>query len=102
VHVPRPCSTGGGGGGLVYGNNMPVSSTASYTVVVGAAGRGPGVAGKGGNSYFVNSTFLFAEGGTGGQDAGGAGGNWTCSTADCYGNLGGTGEGVQQAANRVP
>jgi hypothetical protein len=81
---------------------MPVSSTASYTVVVGAAGRGPGVAGKGGNSYFVNSTFLFAEGGTGGQDAGGAGGNWTCSTADCYGNLGGTGEGVQQAANRVP
>jgi len=63
--------SGGGGGALAYANNISVTPSSSYTVVVGAKGD-PTV--NGGNSTF-NSTSVGAQGGRAGSGAtGGAGG----------------------------
>ena len=55
---------GGGGGGLRYGNNISVTPSSSYTVVVGARGNGsssgtPGLSTSGGNSSFNALTIRF-------------------------------------------
>ena len=69
---------GGGGGGLGWKNNHAVSAGTGYNVTVGSSD---------GDSYFINSTTAFGEGGQsaetnqqstmnpGGNHAGGGGGN---------------------------
>jgi len=63
-------ASAGGGGALAWRNNIPVVPGQHYTVVVGAGGSSltvgssVGVIGNSGrNSYFVNETTVFAEGG---------------------------------------
>lgn len=62
----------GGGAGLGYINNYPVTSGTSYTVVVGAGGVGapiclnfPCRGSDGGNSYFVNTSTVMGGHGPG-------------------------------------
>jgi len=52
--------SGGGGGGLGYKNNISVTPSNSYTVVVGATCY------PGGTSYFCNSGLVAGNGGSGG------------------------------------
>ena len=84
----------GGGGALAWVNNIPVVPGNSYTVVVGTAGisdTGLGTgATNGGDSYFINTTTVFAGGGKIGSSsdtAGGLGGTYTVTSA--YGTAGG-------------
>ena len=61
---------GGAGGGLAYLNNISVTPGQSYTVVVGAGGtpsNSGADAGAGGQSYFKDTSTLYANGGEGGQ-----------------------------------
>ena len=63
---------GAGGGALSYKNNMSLSGSAGYTVVVGSGGTGAtggdGTAGGAGNlSSFINTATLYAAGGVGGS-----------------------------------
>ena len=61
-------NTAGGGGGLAWKNNIPVTPGVSYVVEVGAGGAGAaqyynarnGI-GNGGDSYFINATTVKAH-----------------------------------------
>ena len=55
-------SSAGGGGGLAWKNDISVVPGQKYTVVVGRRGE-RGVAGGGGNSYFVDLSTVAAGGG---------------------------------------
>ena len=59
---------GGGGGGLGWKNNIPVSPGTSYTVVVGDGGRDRNGQ-SGGTSYFINTSTVAGYGG-GNQSSG--------------------------------
>lgn len=83
---------GGGGGGLRYGNNISVTPSSSYTVVVGARGNGsssgtPGLSTSGGNSSFNAS--VIANGGSSGTTR--TGGSGSGGTGGATGGTGGTG-----------
>ena len=54
-------ASGGGGGSLTYANNVPVSPNSVISYQVGAGGS---VNGDGGISWFNNSTYLYANGGS--------------------------------------
>lgn len=91
---------GGGGGGLGWRNGITVTAGQSYTVVVGAKGDGGSAGGPGnagGNSYFINPTTVWAEGGGGGQGgpspagSGGSGGSYV-GEGGGNGGPGGTGQ----------
>jgi hypothetical protein len=69
---------GGGGGALTYANNVSVTPGETYNIYVGAGGDrtspyggglyvDPGPNSTGGTSWFNNSSYLYANGGTGGQ-----------------------------------
>jgi hypothetical protein len=64
-------SCGGNGGSLGYKNNITVVPGTSYTVVVGAGGAAPGsqtaTSNAGGESYFINTSTVQANGGSGGN-----------------------------------
>ena len=72
----------GGGGGLGYKNNYAVTPGSTYSLVVGAPGTGPQILGggstNGGDSYFVNTSTVWGQGGRSGGAgyAGGAGGSY--------------------------
>ena len=76
---------GGGGGALVYKNNIAVTPGQSYTVVVGNAPNG----GTGGSSSFTA--------GFGTMTAGGGGGNATFNTPAPTGGAGGLPSGTYDA-----
>ena len=60
---------GGGGGGVAILNNIPATAGSTFNLFVGAEGAGGvggGNGGNGGQSWFINSTTLFANGGIGG------------------------------------
>ena len=63
---------GGGGGALAYTNNISVTPGQFYTVQVGAGGTGVVTVGStenggaGGNSYFKDTSTVYAAGGLGG------------------------------------
>jgi len=107
---------GGGGGGLGWKNNIPVTPGQTYFVRVGpgaTAGDGGSGAYIGGTSYFgtapLDLTIVYGEGGTGGPygggnaggaylgDGGGNGGNAGAS-AYTYGGGGGGGAGGYSGA----
>ena len=75
----------GGGGGLGYKNSISVTPGQSYTVVVGdtggqtVLGNGQNAGEDGGDSYFINTSTVQGEGGTGGgsQTGAGQGGGYT-------------------------
>jgi hypothetical protein len=82
--------SGGAGGGLAWKNNISVTPGNLYTVVVGAAGQAVNYQSggtSGGQSYFINTSTVYANGGGGGRyysdvyggsyfgDGGGNGGN---------------------------
>ena len=86
---------GGGGGGLGWKNNIAVTPGQSYTVVVGDRGT---TSADGGDSYFINSSTVWGEGGhsapysnnIGGGYAGDGGGNGgNGSSATSWGGGGG-------------
>jgi hypothetical protein len=54
-------ASGGGGGSLTYANNVTVSPNSVISYQVGAGGS---VNGDGGISWFKNSTYLYANGGS--------------------------------------
>jgi hypothetical protein len=61
-------NSSGGGGALAWKNLISVVPGLSYTVVVGAGGEAlvvnaPTIGNVGENSYFINETTVFAEGG---------------------------------------
>ncbi len=64
-------SCGGNGGSLGYKNNITVVPGTSYTVVVGAGGAAPGsqtaTSNAGGQSFFINTSTVQANGGSGGN-----------------------------------
>ena len=79
----------GGGAGLGWKNNIPVTPGSAYTVVVGSQGysypntTGSGAAMIGGNSYFISLATVAGYGGgnpqyayTNGPNSNGAGGGW--------------------------
>lgn len=80
---------GGGGGALAYKNNISVTPGTSYTVRVGDNGdrrQSNGQMGQdGGDSYFINTSTVFAQGGRGGQQ------NSTTRTSGKIGDGGGEG-----------
>ena len=84
---------GGGGGALAWVNAITVVPGNTYTVVAGAPGTsdtGLGSGGtNGGDSYFINTTTVFAGGGKLGigNTAGGLGGTFTVTNS--YGTTGG-------------
>lgn len=59
---------GGGGGALVWVNSIPVSPGTAYPIKVGARGGANqnGNGSSGGDSWFLNSTYIKAGGGGGG------------------------------------
>lgn len=83
----------GGGGGLAWCNNIPVTPGNSYTVVVGTGGTGgvgTSTGNSGGSSYFINASTVFAEGATSAVRSAGSvssGGGYSVSSA--YGSSGG-------------
>lgn len=97
--------SGGGGGALRYINNFAVTPGSSYTVVVGAKGRGGTTAGvtSGGQSYFNSTATVYANGGpkgtsssftamaTGGNGTGGGSGGYGTNSASSGGWEGGGG-----------
>jgi hypothetical protein len=85
-------STGAGGGGLGWKNDIPVTPGHAYTVVVGAGGTRvtSGTAPSGGNSYFIDINTVAGRGGEGSRAQGttaGVGGNFVGDG----GGLGGSG-----------
>ena len=54
-------SGGGGGGSLTYANNIPVNAGVTYSITVGGGGA---VNTDGEKTWFNNSTYLFANGGS--------------------------------------
>jgi len=54
-------SGGGGGGSLTYANNIPVNAGVTYNITVGGGGT---VNIDGEKTWFNNSTYLFANGGS--------------------------------------
>lgn len=79
----------GGGGALAWKNNISVVPGQSYTVTVGAAGLDAYAGGgsrSGGDSWFVNTSTVLAEGGEGV-----AYNPWTPSRATYIGDGGGNG-----------
>lgn len=106
---------GGGGGGLSYKNNITVIPGNTYTVVVGAQGRDidggiqtpGGIAGSGGDSYFINTSTVKGGGGGGASyNVGGTGGSifgtgavgGAGSTATTFSSGGGGGAGGYSGA----
>jgi hypothetical protein len=83
------------GGGMVWVNDIPVVPGTSYTVQVGSAGSGTGVAG--GDSWFINTNVMVAKGGQGGTRVGGLGGSWTASASFNSKGGGSGGTGGQQS-----
>jgi hypothetical protein len=100
---------GGGGGALTYINNLSVVPGNTYSLSVGASGSSSSR--TGGTSWFSNSTFLYAGGGSGGSGgsgpartsgggggAGGYAGNGGIGGANTTGGIsggnGGTGGGL--------
>lgn len=83
---------GGGGGGGAYSKKVSIAVTPgnSYTVSVGTGGAGvtSGTGGTGGDSYFLNTSTVFAKGGAGGAPstgtppAGGVGGDAALGVGD--------------------
>jgi len=105
---PNYAGANGGGGGLGYINNYPVTAGNSYTVVVGAgAAMSTSATGatNGGDSYFVSTGTVKGGGGLGGTSNGyntgfGAGGTYT---GDGGGNGGRGGRsGEFNSANYFP
>jgi hypothetical protein len=119
---------GGGGGGGAYArlNSYAVTEGNSYIYIVGAGGAGgiggSGTAANGGATYFINTSTLHANGGSGGGNAdttvnarppGGAGGavgvtgdaqyaggnGGTQVTTTAYGGQGGGSGGISSAGN---
>jgi len=96
---------GGGGGGLAWVNNIPVEAGKTYSVVVGAGGiKGePYVrdAAAGGDSYFIDATTVFGQGGGRFRSVnlGGAGGSFVATTrfGASGGGAGGFGGGSGEA-----
>ena len=113
-------ANGAGGGGLAYGNNIPVTPGSSISINVGAGGtalnnQANTTAGAGGDSWFSSSAYLNGGGGDpatytsattsnlpnalGGtstgtaRSGGGSGGNGGVLTADGTGGGGGGGAG---------
>ncbi len=83
-------SCGGGGGALAYKNNITVSPGSSYTVGVGSPGASRTSAQDGqdgGDSYFINTNILYAQGGRKGTQ------NSTANTSGKVGDGGGEGGG---------
>ena len=83
-------SCGGGGGALAYKNNISVTPGSSYTVVVGSPGASITSVGNGqdgGNSYFINTSTCYAQGGRKGTQ------NSTAATSGKVGDGGGEGGG---------
>ena len=74
-------SGAGGGGGLGWKNNIPVSPGTTYTVFVGRSGNGFGSNTSGQASYFINTSTVAGNGGSGASgggytgDGGGNGGS---------------------------
>jgi hypothetical protein len=81
------CSSGGGGGALVWANNIPVRPCSRYTVVVGEGG---GMGEDGGSSWFISCKRLLAMGGESSW-RGGDGGCYRCGLGNCNGQKGGDG-----------
>lgn len=77
-------TAGGGGGALAYRNNITVVPGTSYTVTIGALA----VDGASGNSTFINSGTVSAQGGQGGGSGftGGVGGAVITGTGGSGGN----------------
>lgn len=107
---------GGGGGALSYKNNITVSPGSSYTVVVGSPGASRTSqqnGADGGDSYFINTSTVYAQGGRGGQqnsttrtsgkvgDGGGEGGASTNSRGGACGAAGYSGNGGDSAYSGV-
>jgi hypothetical protein len=101
---------GGAGGALSWGNNIPVTPGTDYTVQVGKGGDGNGGDLSGGQSYFINTSTLYANGGSNGSNAGGGGayrggggnggygsGQWACSGGGAGGYTGNGGSGENGA-----
>jgi len=59
---------GGGGGGLVWVNNVAVTSGTTYSINVGAGAPANNPSTPGGTSWFNNSSYIRATGGTSGKD----------------------------------
>ena len=82
-------SCGGGGGALAYKTNITVVPGDAYTVVVGSPGgrrQSQDTLGQnGGDSYFMNTGTVWAQGGRGGQQ------NQTARTSGRVGDGGGEG-----------
>ena len=101
---------GGGGGGLGWKNNISVTPSQSYTIVVGSAGLGGSGAGfndgtDGGDSYFINTSTVMGTGGArgaynststsfGGTFVGDGGGNGGVGGGGSDGNESGGGGGA--------
>ena len=99
---PSYVGGGGGAGGLIYLNNLPVTSGGTYSVTIGEGGEGtgypgPGTGEDGGDTTFVYSPSvnIIGEGGgasgytSGSQRPGGSGGGM--ANQPPVGNTGGTG-----------
>jgi len=99
---PSYVGGGGGAGGLIYLNNLPVTSGGTYSVTIGEGGEGTGYPGPGTGEDGGDTTFAYSpsvniigEGGgasgytSGSQRPGGSGGGM--SNQPPVGNTGGTG-----------
>lgn len=104
----------GGGGGLGWKNNITVVPGQSYSVVVGSSGFDYAGAGQSGTrSYFINSSTVAGNGGSGGSynrvgggyvgDGGGNGGSGGAYNSGGGGGAGGySGNGGRGADGGVP
>lgn len=79
----NPAAGGGGAGGAYARSTFAVTPGQTYSVVVGSGGTGgTGAGGTGGESYFNNTTTVYAQGGNGGalaqtNNSNGNGGIWS-------------------------
>ncbi len=90
---------GGGGGGGAYSikNNIPVTPGNSYSYVVGTGSTSTSA---GGNSYFINISTVFAQGGNSANSNTGVSGGAAASGVGDVKYSGGSGANGSSSANR--